>query len=108
MDSQLVLFRRQYLQLFEPEFIAWPPRALLRDAALQAWIYTHCFDSEMNANLPPERYQLRILKPLLARVEKAIEDPEEDVGALSFIIAIYRSSLYVLIASFICRKSQMT
>lgn len=33
--------------------------------------------------LPPERYQLRVLKPLLSKIEQAIEDPEEDVGILT-------------------------
>ncbi|GIZ45391.1 hypothetical protein CKM354_000856100 [Cercospora kikuchii] len=78
MDSQLLLFRRQYLQLFEPDFLAWPPKQLLRDSAIQAWLYKHLFDSEKNQYLPPPRYQLRVLKPLLARIEKSIQDPEED------------------------------
>ena len=29
---------------------------------------------------PPDRYKLRVLKKLLESMEKAIEDPEEDVG----------------------------
>lgn len=45
------------------------------------------FDHERNTRLPSERYQLRVLKPLLAKIEQAIEDPEEDVGpaATSFL-----------------------
>ncbi|KJX97346.1 putative nicotinamide n-methyltransferase protein [Zymoseptoria brevis] len=78
MDSQLILFRRQYLQIFEPDFLAWPPKQLLRDAHIQAWLYTHLFDSEKNSMLPPQRYQLRVLKPLLAKIEQAVEDPQED------------------------------
>ncbi|CZT18595.1 uncharacterized protein RCC_04439 [Ramularia collo-cygni] len=78
MDPQLLLFRRQYFQLFEPDFLAWPPKQLLRDPTVQAWIYTHLFDSEKNSRMPPERYQLRVLKPLASKIEKAIEDPEED------------------------------
>lgn len=81
MDPQLLLFRRQYFQLFEPDFLAWPPKQLLRDPAVQAWLYTHLFDGEKNPRMPPERYQLRVLKPLASKIEKAIEDPEEDVGA---------------------------
>ncbi|KAK4502448.1 hypothetical protein PRZ48_005873 [Zasmidium cellare] len=78
MDPQLVLFRRQYLQLFEPDFLAWPPKQLLRDADVQAWLYANLFNSDKNPRLPPERYQLRVLKPLVKKIEQAIEDPEED------------------------------
>lgn len=84
MDPQLLLFRRQYFQLFEPDFLAWPPKQLLKDPTVQAWLYTHLFNSEKNPRMPPERYQLRVLKPLASKIEKAIEDPEEDVGAESF------------------------
>ena len=82
MDPQLVLFRRQYLQLFEPDFLAWPPKSLLRDAGVQQWLYKHCFDTDANPHLPSDRYRLRVLKPLVRKVEQAIEDPEEDVGYL--------------------------
>ncbi|KAI0025899.1 S-adenosyl-L-methionine-dependent methyltransferase [Xylariomycetidae sp. FL0641] len=77
-DPQLKLFRRQYLQLFEPDFMAWPPSQLLRNADVQAWLYRHLFDESRNTRPPPERYQLRVLKPLVARIEKAVQDPEED------------------------------
>lgn len=83
MDPQILLFRRQYLQLFEPDFLAWPPKQLLRDADVQAWIYHNLFDSDRNTYLPPGRYQYRVLKLLLAKIEQAIEDPEEDVGTFS-------------------------
>jgi hypothetical protein len=82
MDPQLVLFRRQYLQLFEPDFLAWPPKSLLRDSGVQQWLYKHCFDTDSNPHLPSDRYRLRVLKPLVRKVEQAIEDPEEDVGYL--------------------------
>jgi hypothetical protein len=100
MDPQLILFRRQYLQIFEPDFLAWPPKQLLRDAHVQAWLFTHLFDSEKNSMLPPERYQLRVLKPLLANIEQAIEDPEEDVGIDIFHhVAQLLSSKQVLFSS---------
>lgn len=84
MDPQLLLFRRQYLQLFEPDFLSWPPKQLVGNADVQAWIYKNLFDGGRNARLPSERYRLRVLKPLLAKIEQAIEDPEEDVGAAAF------------------------
>lgn len=80
MDPQLLLFRRQYLQLFEADFLAWPPKQLVRDPHVQAWLYRNLFDADQCPRLPPERYQFRVLKPLLAKIEQAIEDPEEDVG----------------------------
>ena len=80
MDPQLRLFHRQYLQLFEPDFLAWPPKSLLRDAGVQQWLFTNCVDTDNNLHLPSDRYRLRVLKPLLRKVEQAIEDPEEDVG----------------------------
>lgn len=119
MDPQLLLFRRQYLQLFEPEFLAWPPLQLLKDAGVQKWIYAHCFNAEKNDRLPPVRYQYRVLKLLLGKLEKAIEDPEEDVGALIatvlVILGLFFSSLSFfvlpappLILSFFCRRSMTT
>jgi hypothetical protein len=80
MDIQVLLFRRQYLQLFDPDFLTWPPKQLLKLSAIQSWIYMNLFDGEKNSMLPPPRYQLRVLKPLLARIEKSIEDPNQDVG----------------------------
>lgn len=79
MDPQLRLFQRQYLQLFEPDFLVWPPKPLLRDPSGQAWLYSQLFDPQTNEKLPPERYQLRVLKPLVAKIEEAIENPEQDV-----------------------------
>ncbi|KAI0972965.1 S-adenosyl-L-methionine-dependent methyltransferase [Xylaria arbuscula] len=78
VDPQLQLLRRQYFQLFEPDFLAWPPPQLLRRSDAQAWLFKHLFDESRNPRLPPEGYQLRVLRPLVARIEKSIQDPEED------------------------------
>ncbi|KAI0401155.1 putative methyltransferase-domain-containing protein [Xylaria palmicola] len=78
VDPQLRLLRRQYLQLFEPDFLAWPHPQLLRRSDAQAWLFKHLFDESRNARLPPQRYQLRVLRPLMSRIEKAIQDPDED------------------------------
>lgn len=80
MDPQLLLFRRQYLQVFEPDFLAWPPKQLLRDAGVQTWLYNNLFNKDQCPRLPPERYQTRVLKPLLDKIEQSIEDPDEDVS----------------------------
>lgn len=82
MDPQLLLFRRQYFQLFEPGFLAWPPKALLRDTGVQRWLYNNLFNADNNPYLPSDRYRFRVLKPLVAKIEQAIEDPEEDVGSM--------------------------
>ncbi|KAK6435792.1 hypothetical protein LTR95_008022 [Oleoguttula sp. CCFEE 5521] len=93
IDPQLLIFRRQYLQLFEPAFLAWPPKQLLRDADVQSWLYKHLFNTAVHSYLPSGRYQLRVLKPLLAKIEKAIEDPNQDeidddlMKHLSFLIS---------------------
>ncbi|KAK5631425.1 hypothetical protein RRF57_007139 [Xylaria bambusicola] len=76
--ADLRLLKRQYFQLFEPDFLAWPHPQLLRRSDAQAWLFKHLFDESRNARLPPERYQLRVLRPLVARIEKSIQDPEED------------------------------
>ncbi|XXG97892.1 hypothetical protein Hte_004208 [Hypoxylon texense] len=78
IDPQLHLLRRQYLQLFEPDFLAWPPSKFLKGPDVQKWLYKNLFDPTRNSRLPPERYQMRVLKQLVNRIEKAIEDPDED------------------------------
>lgn len=37
------------------------------------------FDDSSIKSPPPERYQLRVLKLLIAKLERSIVDPEEDV-----------------------------
>lgn len=95
MDPQLLLFRRQYFQLFEPDFLAWPPQKLLRDPDVQAWLYRNLFDRDKHPYLPPNRYQVQILKPLVAKIEQAIQDPEEDVGCQSHLV-VFRLYLDLL------------
>jgi len=97
MDPQLLLFRRQYLQLFEPDFLSWPPKPLLRDADAQAWLFKNLFDADRNDRLPSERYQLRVLKPLLAKIEQSIEDPEEDVGITILTSLRTQSPLHLIL-----------
>ena len=80
MDPQLLLFRRHYFQLVEPDFLAWPPKQLLRDPNAQSWLSRKCFDGDYNDRLPSKRYRFRVLKILVKKIEQAIEDPEKDVG----------------------------
>ncbi|GAB7346045.1 hypothetical protein MBLNU457_4811t1 [Dothideomycetes sp. NU457] len=76
--EELRLFRRQVLQLLPLPHISWPSPFSLRQAPCQDWIYDNLFDAEKNISLPSERYQLSILKPLLAKIEDSITNPEED------------------------------
>ncbi|KAF2862431.1 hypothetical protein K470DRAFT_256065 [Piedraia hortae CBS 480.64] len=93
MEIELLVFRRQYLQLLEPEFLQWPPKQLLKDPSTQLWL-SKIFGQSDNERLPPPRYQLRVLKQLVARIEDCIEDPEEDgisdelVSKLSGLVAV--------------------
>lgn len=82
IDHRLVIFRRQYLQLFEPDFLAWPPLQLLKNADVQTWLYKNLFDAGRVPHLPPASYQLRALNILVAKIQKANGDPEQDVSHL--------------------------
>ncbi|KAI1084334.1 putative methyltransferase-domain-containing protein [Whalleya microplaca] len=79
-DPQLLLLRRQYMQLFEPDFIAWPPPQLLKNTDVQRWLYKHLFDVSRYPKLPPARYQMRVLKQLIAKIEKAVQNPEDEIS----------------------------
>jgi hypothetical protein len=76
---QLQVLQRQYFQLVEPHQLRWPVDAVLKQPDIQAWMYHEMFDMEKIKSPPPDRYQLRVLKMLVARLERAIEDPQEDV-----------------------------
>ncbi|KAK7943966.1 methyltransferase-domain-containing protein [Apiospora aurea] len=83
IDQRLVIFRRQYLQLFEPDFLAWPPLKLLKIADVQTWLYKNLFDASRVPHLPPPSYQARVLKLLIVRIEKAIEEQDVVADALT-------------------------
>ncbi|KAK7932049.1 hypothetical protein PG985_002761 [Apiospora marii] len=85
IDQRLVIFRRQYLQLFEPDFLAWPPLQLLKNADVQTWLYKSLFDAGRVPHLPPSRYQARVLNVLIAKIQKTIGDSEQDVVSNSLM-----------------------
>lgn len=70
-------FCRQYLQL-EHE-LDYPPAALLREERVQDDLYRRIFSDGAVAHLPPPRYQLRVLKKLVKRIETSIDDWDEHV-----------------------------
>ena len=77
---QVELLRRQFLQLVDPNELAIPGSETLRSPDLQARIYNSMFNEANHRVSPPDRYKFRVLKKLVAAMERAIVDPEEDVG----------------------------
>ncbi|KAI0845215.1 putative methyltransferase-domain-containing protein [Daldinia vernicosa] len=77
VDPQLLLLRRQYMQLFEHDFLAWPPAKFLKNEDVQKWLYKYLFDESRNSRLPPESYRVRVLKKLVTKVEEVIADSEQ-------------------------------
>lgn len=78
--SQLRILQRQYFQLVEPSQLRWPSRGVLKAPEVQSWLFTNMFDTDRITSLPlEERYQLRVLKLLISKLEKSIDDPDEDV-----------------------------
>ncbi|KAF2205291.1 hypothetical protein GQ43DRAFT_362745 [Delitschia confertaspora ATCC 74209] len=77
-QKRLEIVRRQYFQLVEPSQLRWSAGSVLKAPSVQSWIYDNLFNSDKISSLPPDRYQLRVLKFLTALVERAIDDPEED------------------------------
>lgn len=75
---QLSKFRNQYLQLHGN--ILYPSENFLRDADFQEAMYSEIFQDGTLKHPPPKRYQLRILKELLRRIEESITDWEEQVS----------------------------
>ena len=80
-----ILFRRQYLQLLDTDSLAFPASDCLRNESFQSIMYEGIFKPGILAYPPQARYQIRVLKELVLRVEKSIVDPEEDVRRVSFL-----------------------
>jgi hypothetical protein len=75
----LQVLQRQFFQLVDPHQLRWPDSSILKKPDTQAWMYAHMFDASSIKSPPPDRYQLRVLKLLISKLERAIENPEEDV-----------------------------
>ncbi|KAK5651704.1 hypothetical protein OQA88_11770 [Cercophora sp. LCS_1] len=75
MSSSVDRFCWQYLQL--DSNLDFPDGACLRDAKTQELLYSRLFAEDKAVRLPPPRYQLRVLKEVLKRVESSIEDWDE-------------------------------
>jgi hypothetical protein len=77
--SQLRILQRQYFQLVEPQQLRWPNDAILKAPEVQSWLFMNLFDTANITSPPPDRYQLRVLKLLISKLEQSITNPEEDV-----------------------------
>ena len=84
LDKQLewdvILLKRQYLQMLDPEKLRIPTFEALRSPVVQAKIYNTVFNDNQLAFAPPVRYKFRVLKRIIDAIEQSIFDPEEDVG----------------------------
>jgi len=83
-QRQLNLFRRQYLQL--QVGVRYPDPQCLRQEIFQRFLEEELFEEDSVEYQPPKRYQIRVLKELIKRVEASITDWEEEVY---ISIAIY-------------------
>ena len=102
------LFKRQFLQLVDPQELTLPRKELLKLPDTQAQIYRDFFDAARINYVPPERYQFRVLKLLVKALEDAIEDPEEDVGLYPSRVIMIMALLHRLRFSYLWENSNMT
>lgn len=86
-QSTLNTLKRQYFQLVEPSDFRWPDIQVLKSPSVQQWIFNNFFNQDTISSLPPSRYQLRVLKLLVSKLEKSIDDPQEDVRFLLFSLS---------------------
>ncbi|KAL5358934.1 putative methyltransferase-domain-containing protein [Aspergillus floccosus] len=75
---EIDLLARQYGEQLDPSLLVFPPGRTLLNPAVQSALYDRMFDDATVWPQPPISYQTRVLKTLLARMEEAIRDPEED------------------------------
>lgn len=76
--KQVNRFCYQYLQL-EAD-LDYPEPSLLKASAVQDALYKRLFADGAVRYAPPPRYQLRVLKELMSRVEASIDDWDEFVS----------------------------
>lgn len=81
MDTaqQIEMYRRQYFQLVNPQRLQLPHLDVLRLPKVQESLYNKMFSGNHVSYLPHERYRFRVLKGLIDSLQKAFQDPEEDV-----------------------------
>lgn len=81
--EELDLFKRQYLQL--QLSLKYPEKECLKHEEFQQLLYSEIFSEDAMKWYPPQRYQLRVLKELMKRIEVSITDWEEEVWDSLFL-----------------------
>jgi hypothetical protein len=100
ITTGLQILQRQYFQLVEPHQLRWPESAMLKRPDVQDWLFANMFDLNKVKSPPPDRYQLRVLKLVISKLEGAIVDPEEDVRPpVSYHGIAKRSGVFTIIQS---------
>lgn len=81
--SSALRFCHQVLQL-EQE-LDYPPPEVLRQAETQSLLYLRLFSEADDGPCyaPPTRYQVRVLKDLIRKIESSIEDWDTHVSTMS-------------------------
>lgn len=105
--AQLRVLQRQYFQLVEPQQLRWPDNATLKRPLVQAWLFGNLFDPSKVSSPPPARYQLRVLKELVGKLERSMTDPEEDVWSpisSSRFLPLLCTTMYRTKRYFMCRN----
>lgn len=84
LSDQLERLIAQYFQLVDPRdlYHSLPSSTTLKDPKVQAILYQEMFHETSVSQIPPVSYRIRVLKEILARIEEALSDPEQDVGRL--------------------------
>ena len=76
--GQVILFRRQYLQLVEPKLLPYPAVSAWRTPDFQSTFFHFILSDDANPFLPPSRYRLRVLKRVVDDLQKSFKNTEED------------------------------
>ncbi|CAJ2502172.1 Uu.00g095660.m01.CDS01 [Anthostomella pinea] len=90
--DDIARFCRQYLQL--ERHLDYPPATSLRDDQVQATLYEQLFADGAVAFPPSHRYQLGVLKELMAATEASIDDWDQHgvsddlMGSLSSLLSL--------------------
>jgi protein-lysine N-methyltransferase EEF2KMT len=102
-QSQLDRFTRQYFQL-EAD-LDFPEESCLRDHDFQQALEANLFKAGTGRTMP-QRYQLRILKLLIQKIEQSIHDWDEEVcSSISILLALrqvagrhfsYSSNIFII------------
>lgn len=72
VDPPLLLFRAQYLQCLDPDFLTWPPASLLKQPDAQTFLYKRLFDPIKVPYRPSISYEAKVLEMLIARIQRAM------------------------------------